>query len=283
MVFSPDGKTIASASRDGTVKLWNAENRNLIDTLEGHKNSVLSVVFSPDSKTIASASTDKTVRLWNWNFDNLIPRGCNKLEDYLINSPDKLQDLKICQNQEILTAAASTLVEEGESSAENGNFEEAVEKFSQAKEWNPELDINPEAKAAIAFVGEGKKLVRDGEVKEAIAAYNKALKINPDLQISAEDWRSLCWDGSFLHKHAKDVMFACNKAVALEPENGLIRNNRGFARALIGDYKGAVEDFEVFVKWTDDDEAKSRNQRYLDDLRKGKNPFTAEWFEQRWR
>ncbi|MEH2400463.1 nSTAND1 domain-containing NTPase, partial [Nostoc sp.] len=65
VAFSPDGKTIASASADKTVKLWNAATAKEITTLKGHSNSVTSVAFSPDGKTIASASADKTVKLWN--------------------------------------------------------------------------------------------------------------------------------------------------------------------------------------------------------------------------
>ena len=95
--------------------------------------------------------------MWNWNFDNLLTRGCSKLKDYLVNSPEKLQELKICQNQKILTAAASTLVEQGEESAKDGDLEEAVEKFRQAKKWNPKLDFNPESKAkAISLKKEGR-------------------------------------------------------------------------------------------------------------------------------
>ncbi|MDZ8089159.1 MAG: caspase family protein, partial [Nostoc sp. DedQUE12b] len=65
VAFSPDGKTIASASADNTVKLWNAATGKEIITLNGHSDTVFSVAFSPDGKTIASASTDNTVKLWN--------------------------------------------------------------------------------------------------------------------------------------------------------------------------------------------------------------------------
>ena len=64
-MFSPDGKTIASASLDTTVRLWNSSNGNFIRALKGHTDSVNSVVFSVDGKTIASASSDRTVRLWD--------------------------------------------------------------------------------------------------------------------------------------------------------------------------------------------------------------------------
>ncbi|AFZ38170.1 WD40 repeat-containing protein (plasmid) [Stanieria cyanosphaera PCC 7437] len=64
VAFSPDGKIIASASLDNTVKLWNREGK-LLHTLNGHTSDVRSVAFSPDNKTIASASRDGTVKLWN--------------------------------------------------------------------------------------------------------------------------------------------------------------------------------------------------------------------------
>ncbi|NET08022.1 MAG: TIR domain-containing protein [Symploca sp. SIO2B6] len=62
--FSPDGQTIATASLDHTVKLWNRHG-HLIRTLEGHQDAVMVVSFSPDSQTIATGSLDKTVKLWN--------------------------------------------------------------------------------------------------------------------------------------------------------------------------------------------------------------------------
>ncbi|MEG4133744.1 AAA-like domain-containing protein, partial [Microcoleus sp. Pol14C2] len=65
VAFSRDGKTLASASDDNTIKLWNLQTQTEIKTLTGHSNEVYSVVFSPDGKTLASASKDKTIKLWN--------------------------------------------------------------------------------------------------------------------------------------------------------------------------------------------------------------------------
>jgi WD40 repeat protein len=65
VAFSRDGKILASASRDKTVKLWRTDG-TLITTLP-HEDGVNGVVFSPDGKTIASASSDKTVKLWRTN------------------------------------------------------------------------------------------------------------------------------------------------------------------------------------------------------------------------
>ncbi|MBC1242254.1 WD40 repeat domain-containing protein, partial [Nostoc sp. 2RC] len=64
VVFSPDGKTLASASNDNTIKLWDVSTSKAIKTLTGHSSWVNSVVFSPDGKTLASASDDNTIKLW---------------------------------------------------------------------------------------------------------------------------------------------------------------------------------------------------------------------------
>ncbi|MEG3896098.1 MULTISPECIES: WD40 domain-containing protein [unclassified Microcoleus] len=65
VAFSPDGKTLASASSDNTIKLWNLQSQKPIATLTGHSNEVNSVAFSPDGLTLASASSDHTIKLWN--------------------------------------------------------------------------------------------------------------------------------------------------------------------------------------------------------------------------
>jgi WD40 repeat protein/tetratricopeptide (TPR) repeat protein len=62
--FSPDGKTLASASFDKTVRLWRVDDVPL-KTLDGHQNRVQSVIFSPDGQRLASASMDKTIKLWS--------------------------------------------------------------------------------------------------------------------------------------------------------------------------------------------------------------------------
>ncbi|MCP2731982.1 protein kinase [Symplocastrum sp. BBK-W-15] len=69
LAFSPDRKTIASASGDNTVKLWQISMAWEIRTLGGwfskHLDAVYTVAFSPDGKTIASGSGDKNIKLWN--------------------------------------------------------------------------------------------------------------------------------------------------------------------------------------------------------------------------
>jgi WD40 repeat protein/serine/threonine protein kinase len=64
-VFSPDGKRLASASYDNTVKVWDAQTARELLSLKGHADSVRSLAYSPDGKRLASASYDNTVRVWD--------------------------------------------------------------------------------------------------------------------------------------------------------------------------------------------------------------------------
>lgn len=64
IAYSPDGKILASASVDNTVRLWDAETGTHIRTLTGYKRRVLSISFSPDGKTLTSLSED-SIRSWD--------------------------------------------------------------------------------------------------------------------------------------------------------------------------------------------------------------------------
>jgi WD40 repeat protein len=69
MAFSPDGKTLATVSRDvnATIKLWDARTAQErgTGTLRGHTGTIHCVAFSPDGKRLATASADRTIKLWD--------------------------------------------------------------------------------------------------------------------------------------------------------------------------------------------------------------------------
>ncbi|MEH2319353.1 serine/threonine-protein kinase [Nostoc sp.] len=64
LAISPDGYTLASASDDKIVKLWDLNTQKVLASLSGHSQAVKSVTFSPDGQILATASDDKTIKLW---------------------------------------------------------------------------------------------------------------------------------------------------------------------------------------------------------------------------
>lgn len=132
--------------------------------------------------------------------------------------------------------------------------------------------------AAHDRLAEGRRLASAGDIAAAVATYRNAVERDARLTITAGDWNTLCWYGS-LWQHAADVMEACEEAVALAPEAGWIRDSRGVARALTGDFAGAISDFAAFVAKTSSDEVRAQRQEWISALRRGENPFTAEVLE----
>jgi|GEM_PF-1603927 WD40 repeat protein len=66
---SPDGSLVATASFDGTVKLWKVADGAERIVFSGHKGKVMSVAFSPDGRSLVSGGEDKTVKLWEVPLD----------------------------------------------------------------------------------------------------------------------------------------------------------------------------------------------------------------------
>jgi len=63
--FSPDGRYIASASFDKSIRLWDATTGKYIATFRGHVQSVYQIAWSADSRKLVSGSKDSTMKLWD--------------------------------------------------------------------------------------------------------------------------------------------------------------------------------------------------------------------------
>ncbi|MEZ2303144.1 MAG: TIR domain-containing protein [Microcoleus sp.] len=290
--FSPDGKTIASGSYDQTIRLWDTSGQPIGHSLKGHTGSVTSVAFSPDGKTIISGSTDRTLRLWRLGtWQDWLKIACNRVILHPVLVAPQTQFDKDAEMISVAKDAGKTcqklawndeenaqfLVNQGRSSARQGDVGLAIATFQQAQKLLPSIKVPAEDKvkqwAAGGSIEKGENLVQEGKVQEAVDAFEKAKQFDATWKISPESWNTLCLYGA-LHKGAKTVISACDTAVALAPGNVEVRDSRGLARALTGDTAGAIADFQAYIKVTDWAEGKKQRQGWIDQLKKGENPFT---------
>ena len=129
---------------------------------------------------------------------------------------------------------------------------------------------------------QGSKTIVDTEtIKSMMALVDDANYLG--LSVDPSSLNRICWNGS-IAGYAQDVLPLCEQAVSLEPDNTGYQDSRGLARALTGDFAGAIIDFQCFI----DEQTKNGNeqsdlvkqrQQWILDLKAGKNPFTPEVLE----
>jgi tetratricopeptide (TPR) repeat protein len=230
-----------------------------------------------------TGSDDKTARLWNLRLDELVELGCRTAGRNLTG-----KEWKQYMGDELYHKTCSKLpihlsvIEEARDTARRGDIKSAVTQFKRILEIEPNLTLKPEEEArkvyATYVLQEGKSLAEKGKIKEAIANYDKISQIDPSLNIDFESWNLLCWHGA-LSGFAKDVIGACDSAVRLAPDAviGENRNSRGLARALTGNYAGAIEDFKAYVEWSKAnnlyEKYGQKREGWINSLEAGKNPF----------
>ncbi|HKB36053.1 MAG TPA: hypothetical protein VKD72_06340, partial [Gemmataceae bacterium] len=89
VAFSPDKELLATASGDRTIGIWSVTSRKLITRLVGHRDKVKRVAFSPDGHHLASVSDDTTARIWDLSMKTalVLKKGDDKIND-VDYSPD---------------------------------------------------------------------------------------------------------------------------------------------------------------------------------------------------
>jgi WD40 repeat protein len=284
--LSADGKMMALANAYD-IRLYDMASGQMIGLpMYGHANSVISLAFTPDDKLLTSGAQDGTVRIWDTKSGQQF--GLPLQEDaQWSNTIDISPD-----GHWLASAGANSIIRVYDISIQGWQTLacQIVRRNMYLVEWQQFLPDEPYNLTCPDLPADEQGL----QQVTSLAAARRDAGSNAEAQTILQDalqWvlatndnqanNGLCWYGS-LNNFAAEVLPACEKAVATAPPELLagIRDSRGLARALTGDFAGAVEDFMAFVAWSKqhgiyETDGQPR-QAWIEILEKGQNPFTPE-------
>lgn len=178
---------------------------------------------------------------------------------------------------DIVLFRAEGLIKEGQILAQSLDVPGAVTKFNEAIKLVPSLatsftpEIEAKRIASAASMNQVYIYIDQGNYKNAQSYLINAQTLDPELEGTSELWNIICRQGS-LDGFVSDVYSACENALSIDPFNADFHDSRGLARALTGDIKGAIEDFEYYSEWVSGRGAMLRKE-WVVALGAGQNPF----------
>ncbi|GIK38807.1 MAG: hypothetical protein BroJett011_26400 [Chloroflexota bacterium] len=260
VAWSPDGQELASASQDQTIQLLNTRfmqpscqwvTRNL-GAAEWAAYLPASLPYHrtcPNLPVPASVIEAARDLARNGQVDEAIAQF-----NHLLTLDPTLELDPEAEAQQALQEGVQSLLDTAKEQARAGDVESATSTFQQALDLDPSLKLDPQAEAQRLAEPTFENVLtaavdaaNQADEETAPAKFEEAINLAAALN-SAEAWHTLCDTGT-RHGFAEAVLEACDKAIELEPENGLYYNSRGIARLQGRDQKGAQEDFARFEAW----------------------------------
>jgi WD40 repeat protein len=149
LVYSPDGKWIASAGADKVIRLWDAETGKQGLSLKGHDGAVSRLAFVPagegkPAKVLVSASYDRTIRFWDLQ--------TGKESEHIVNHPGTPMALAVSPDGKLLASG---------SPMESPIYLWKVEDGKEVRRWN----AHQGGVSSLAFAPDGKTIASGGMAK----------------------------------------------------------------------------------------------------------------------
>ncbi|HNB51166.1 MAG TPA: TIR domain-containing protein [Anaerolineales bacterium] len=241
MSWSPTGE-LATVSGDNNIVIWDVDKGEKISVLGApYRAGITSVAWSPDGTKLAFGGQSYNVYVYNTRF---IQDPCTWLT----------------RNMTYNEWTAYLPGEPYRATCPDRPVGTAFEDEKQAQ--------------VTALLNEAIEVLETGEIELGVQKFQEVEA--QGFEIDAWSWNNLCWFGA-LYNQAEITNFACDRALELSPEDGDIRDSRGVSRALLGDFEGAIEDFEAFIAYAQEmvypeDEIFMR-QQWIEALQEGTNPF----------
>jgi hypothetical protein len=301
VAFSPDGHILASSNGSGDIILWDVATRKQIDQVFSATTDTF--VFSPDGRLLLSYnSTSGTPKFSLWELAQHAPfmhaiqtAGTSSMAF----SPDGQQIASVSPSGGITLWDISTSSWQARAcSIANRNLSEPEWKLTMGDDAYSKVcpqfpvhwSVNDE------LLRQAHSYVQKTDSHDAASAYRQAAAAA--LQSADADFSSAVCSLGSLDRFAQIVLPACGYAVSLVPSDGRYRDARGQARVLTGDTRGALDDFQYFVKWATDlyvnatnvdgqiqalyKKKVSERTDWIHMLKAGKNPLSTKTLKALW-